>query len=445
MNSCEYYQDLISRLVDGEVNRDEYADLMAHMKDCSRCNAMYAVFHDLSEIIAEEPEELPAGLHENIMAGVRRSAIEKQNRHRRGGVYKTILTAAACAALVLFSMKGLNPAERADGVVMSAPAVQEIQTVEETTMEAAVEESTEETDLLSPTPAAVPKAEETPAPSPEKPEPAAVSNETGTEPSTTPKPVRTAEPTAQPAQAAAPVQTVQPTQTAAPIQTEQPTEAATNQTADAVPEEAMPEAEEDATGSAAADVESGPAADNAPVVESAATAAPAATESQAETMQPHAPLKNLPRFSAAAPIPTVPTDADESVQTEVAETEEPEEPEEPEEKKTGVHVYGDENYEKLLELLSGKESTLPEGEADRTIVITYVPNDPYRDTQKVTVFIYGERVYYTRSDVDGETVFSAACSVSDLEDFSALMRSAETVQPSTTPAAASSSKPEDQE
>ena len=61
MNTCDYYQELISRLVDGEVSRNEYEDLMRHMNSCSRCNAMYAVFHDLSEILQnEEPEELPA-------------------------------------------------------------------------------------------------------------------------------------------------------------------------------------------------------------------------------------------------------------------------------------------------------------------------------------------------------------------------------------------------
>ena len=54
MNSCEHYQELISRLVDGELSREEHEALMEHMKSCSACNAMYAVFHDLSDILAEE-------------------------------------------------------------------------------------------------------------------------------------------------------------------------------------------------------------------------------------------------------------------------------------------------------------------------------------------------------------------------------------------------------
>ena len=70
MNNCELYQELISRLVDGEVSRNEYAALEAHMKNCAECSAMYAVFASLSDIIGGEDEPLPEDLHENIMAGV---------------------------------------------------------------------------------------------------------------------------------------------------------------------------------------------------------------------------------------------------------------------------------------------------------------------------------------------------------------------------------------
>ena len=128
MNSCDFYQELISRLVDGEVSHDEYEALMAHMKSCSRCNAMYAVFHDLSDLIADEArEELPEGLHENIMAGVRRSAIEKKNRRMRSIGLRTALTAAACAVLVLFASLGFAPHERAENVSIRSP--QAIETI----------------------------------------------------------------------------------------------------------------------------------------------------------------------------------------------------------------------------------------------------------------------------------------------------------------------------
>ena len=116
MNSCDYYQELISSLIDGEISHDEHEALMAHLNTCSRCNAMYAVFHDLSDILAEENEPLPEGLHENIMAGVRRSEIIRKNRRLRKIGLRTALTAAACAVLVLFAARGVTPAERANSV-----------------------------------------------------------------------------------------------------------------------------------------------------------------------------------------------------------------------------------------------------------------------------------------------------------------------------------------
>lgn len=116
MNSCDYYQELISRLVDGEISHDEHEALMAHLNTCSRCNAMYAVFHDLSDILAEDNEPLPEGLHENIMAGVRRNEIIRKNRRLRKLGLSTALTAAACAVLVLFAARGVTPAERANSV-----------------------------------------------------------------------------------------------------------------------------------------------------------------------------------------------------------------------------------------------------------------------------------------------------------------------------------------
>ena len=116
MNSCDRYQELISRLVDGEISREEHAALMAHMNSCSRCNAMYAVFHDLSALLSDQAEPVPEALHENIMAGVRRSEIIRKNRRLRKLGMSTALTAAACAVLVLFAARGVTPGERAKSV-----------------------------------------------------------------------------------------------------------------------------------------------------------------------------------------------------------------------------------------------------------------------------------------------------------------------------------------
>ena len=124
MTECERYQELISRMADEELTKSERAALSAHMEHCSQCNAMYAVFSNLSEIIGQDTEPLPEGLHENIMADIRRSAIKQQNikERRRFAIpkpFRNVIAAAACAAVVIFAAKGMLPEKMNDTSAMS--------------------------------------------------------------------------------------------------------------------------------------------------------------------------------------------------------------------------------------------------------------------------------------------------------------------------------------
>lgn len=124
MTECERYQELISRMADEELAKSERAALSAHMEHCSQCNTMYAVFSNLSEIIGQDTEPLPEGLHENIMADIRRSAIKQQNikERRRFAIpkpFRNVIAAAACAAVVIFAAKGMLPEKMNDTSAMS--------------------------------------------------------------------------------------------------------------------------------------------------------------------------------------------------------------------------------------------------------------------------------------------------------------------------------------
>ena len=124
MTECERYQELISRMADEELTKSERAALSAHMEHCSQCNAMYAVFSNLSEIIGQDAEPLPEGLHENIMADIRRSAIKQRsiNERRRFAIpkpFRNVVAAAACAAVVIFAAKGMLNEKMNDTSVMS--------------------------------------------------------------------------------------------------------------------------------------------------------------------------------------------------------------------------------------------------------------------------------------------------------------------------------------
>lgn len=102
MSGCEMYQELISCLLDGELNEEESTALAEHLEHCPECETMFEAFTGLSKSISENMEEVPEGLHENIMAAVRREDIKNKNSKKKlSKPVKAILTTAACAALIV--------------------------------------------------------------------------------------------------------------------------------------------------------------------------------------------------------------------------------------------------------------------------------------------------------------------------------------------------------
>lgn len=101
MNGCHEYQEMISRMLDDDLSRQEKDALAEHVKRCPDCAAVYVAFRSLSEHLGEELEEPSPDLHETIMADVRRESLRVKNsasiRHRR---IRQLTTAAACLVLV---------------------------------------------------------------------------------------------------------------------------------------------------------------------------------------------------------------------------------------------------------------------------------------------------------------------------------------------------------
>lgn len=107
MTNCDDYQELISRLLDGDLSKAERAELAEHVKSCPDCAAVYVAFRSLSEHLGEDLEEVPSALHETIMADVRREGLRARNSaHRAHRTWHYVLTAAAC--LVLLVSAGLS-------------------------------------------------------------------------------------------------------------------------------------------------------------------------------------------------------------------------------------------------------------------------------------------------------------------------------------------------
>ena len=99
MNSCEFYQELISSMADGELSAEEQAVLAPHLEHCPDCAALYEAFQSISGLIAGDLAEPPETLSENVMAQLRRADIRAKNRKKKH--WKGPLATAACLAVVI--------------------------------------------------------------------------------------------------------------------------------------------------------------------------------------------------------------------------------------------------------------------------------------------------------------------------------------------------------
>ena len=99
MNSCEFYQELISSMADGELSAEEQAVLVPHLEHCPDCAALYEAFQSISGLIAGDLAEPPEVLSENVMAELRRADIRAKSRKQK--YWKGPLATAACLAVVI--------------------------------------------------------------------------------------------------------------------------------------------------------------------------------------------------------------------------------------------------------------------------------------------------------------------------------------------------------
>ena len=106
MSQCEIYQELISRMVDGDLSAREEADLARHIETCPDCAALFQAFSVLSSQIGEDLEESPFDLRDNVMAEIHREEIRLRNRIPT--VLRSVLSAAACVALIVGVYLGVS-------------------------------------------------------------------------------------------------------------------------------------------------------------------------------------------------------------------------------------------------------------------------------------------------------------------------------------------------
>jgi len=129
MTECEYYQQLISQRLDGELTAAQEHELAEHLSRCADCRAVDAAFRALSEGFADSAEDAPADLCENVMGEIRRENIRKTNKRGSKRTWRSLLATAACFALICAAAATLPMLARSNA---STAAAQSADTANET-------------------------------------------------------------------------------------------------------------------------------------------------------------------------------------------------------------------------------------------------------------------------------------------------------------------------
>ena len=111
MSECEAYQEYFSAGLDGELSEEETQALRVHVENCPDCRAVCAAFTFVENALPDAFPEVPAGLHEHILSGVRQAASRQTphetNTPRRNKPQlsprriRSAVIAAACLVLVI--------------------------------------------------------------------------------------------------------------------------------------------------------------------------------------------------------------------------------------------------------------------------------------------------------------------------------------------------------
>ena len=118
MKSCEYYQELISRLTDGDLSSTERAELDDHLRACPDCQAMLDAVSDISNALQNDMAEPPSALVDSVMERIRADAAQaapipitaaRKKRHtpwRRLAVAACLVVVIGSGALFALQSKG---------------------------------------------------------------------------------------------------------------------------------------------------------------------------------------------------------------------------------------------------------------------------------------------------------------------------------------------------
>lgn len=108
MQTCEQYQEQISRMLDGDLPEAETAALRMHLEQCDACRSLYTAFSAVSAHLSD-PALPPVDLSASIMAQIRQEAAAPPpvSRPKRRPALLRMTAMAAGFALILLAASRL--------------------------------------------------------------------------------------------------------------------------------------------------------------------------------------------------------------------------------------------------------------------------------------------------------------------------------------------------
>lgn len=107
--NCEYFRELISAGLDGELSHEEERRLTEHLAGCPSCREIADQLAELKDTIGtEKPETMPIELEKTIIESTVRRPVGKSSLKEFIGGYYRIPKGLAWAALVLFILLAVN-------------------------------------------------------------------------------------------------------------------------------------------------------------------------------------------------------------------------------------------------------------------------------------------------------------------------------------------------
>ena len=97
MKNCEYYRELISCMLDSELDEAQRSELEEHIAECAECAAVYKAFAAVSETLDENMQEPPEDLLDNVMQSI------SEKPARKKSPWLKLLPVAACAAIIIIA------------------------------------------------------------------------------------------------------------------------------------------------------------------------------------------------------------------------------------------------------------------------------------------------------------------------------------------------------